>query len=512
MMGIRHLLRRRRHITGPHRDDGSMPMAILVSIIAMGLSTAVAPLIVTSITSTQTVGERTESINAANDGLDAAMAQMRAAATAAGAGVLTALPPCEITGAESADGLRYRVKITYYGLPVDPDDESTAKPMSCPPTDVPTRAVVTVTGTGSDGAPLVEGSGDTRTIEATYRFQRNVENVSGGAIRLASPTTDQLCMDSGSDPEPGTGVFLKVCKNGGSSEQRFSYTKDLNIKLMASESVDWPNGLCVDAPTPHKLKAPTAVYFQECLGRQARQQWSLDNGSRFEGTTDGVNMDSYCLNAGTPGTAGPIVIGDCSGDLGTSVFRPDPSAGAGGASSDTGQLVNFKQFSRCLDVTNFKVDSLYMIVWFCKQAPDGNVAWNQQWHIPAAATSKASAKAGQIRTSGTGNPGYCLKRPDVPGGLVTVKACSPSNDDNPPADLAWTVYGDTGYSVLNYSIVDSSGTYCLTPTDLTVANPETHSDGTAKVRTALCTSSHLQKWNAPPTYDRPKALSNTREN
>ena len=51
-------------------------------------------------------------------------------------------------------------------------------------------------------------------------------------------------------------------------------------------------------------------------------------------------------------------------------------------SAATGQLVNYQQFSRCLDVTNHLWNSDYMIVWFCKQAPDGTVPWNQKWTLP----------------------------------------------------------------------------------------------------------------------------------
>ncbi|MEV4639238.1 hypothetical protein AB0J80_17975 [Actinoplanes sp. NPDC049548] len=510
--------------TDPDRDRGSMPMAILVSVFAMGMTAAFAPLVVNSVTNTQTVSERTESIEAATDGLDAAMAQLRAASTAVAgaadpAGVLTSLPPCDIIGTETAvagtetpKGLRYRVKITYYGLPEDPADESTAKPMSCPPTEVPTRAVLTVTGTGSTKAALAAGAADTRTVEATYRFKRSTENIAGGAIRLATATTGTLCMDSGDNPDVGTPVYLKVCKKGGSAKQRFSYTKQLNIKLMQSESADWPDGLCVDVPTPHKTNSGKPAFFAKCLGRQARQQWSLDNGSEFQGTTDGVNLDGYCLNASTAGAAGTILLGGCTGDGTRNVWRPEPSAGAGAAGVETGQLVNYRQFSRCLDVTNHTPTYPYMIVWFCKQAPDGNVSWNQQWAMPTPAISTDTAKAGQIRTAGSGNPGYCLRRPDIAGGLVTMVPCLTANDAKPAPELAWKVYGDTGNPLTSFSIVDNSGNYCLTATDLTVANPETHTDGTAKVRTALCSLNHLQKWNAPPGFDDPKRLTGTREN
>jgi hypothetical protein len=76
--------------------------------------------------------------------------------------------------------------------------------------------------------------------------------------------------------------------------------------------------------------------------------------------------------------------------------------------------------------------------------------------------------------------------------------------------LKWTMFGDTGNYATSYRIVDSDGN-CLTPTDLSLANPDTHSDGTAKVKVAVCSGSELQKWNAPPNFNKPLVLTNTRE-
>ena len=39
----------------------------------------------------------------------------------------------------------------------------------------------------------------------------------------------------------------------------------------------------------------------------------------------------------------------------------------------------------------------------------------------------------------------------------------------------------------------------------------THDDGTAKVKVAPCTSSELQKWNAPANFNEPLVLTDTKE-
>ena len=83
-----------------------------------------------------------------------------------------------------------------------------------------------------------------------------------------------------------------------------------------------------------------------------------------------------------------------------------------------------------------------------------------------------------------------------------------------PADtgtgLIWTVYHDTGSYSTSYRIVDTAG-YCLTPTDLNAVPKDVHSDGTSKVKVAVCSSNELQKWNAPPNISNPTPLTDLRE-
>ena len=485
-------------------DGGSMPMAMLVSLVGMSLTAALVPVVVSQITSTRTVSGRTQALDAAQAGIDAALGQLRAA-TASGTptvGELERLPPCVMTGRQEADGLRYRVTVAYYGLPDDAADP-TPLLLDCPPLDVPVTATLTATGTGTPDDSPAAGDPDTRTIQATYTFKTNNENITGGAIQLASPTTNPLCMDGGTTP-----VTMQLCDAGGSSDQRFAYTPDLNIKLVLSGTSSVPEGQCLDAPLPHS--SGSSVELKPCLGRSARQQWSLDNGSNFRGTPNGVALDNFCISLRNAGLVGSqLMVGGCTGQQNQTVFRPQTGTGAGMASAATGQLVNYKQFSRCLDVTNHVWNSDYMIVWFCKQAPDGNVAWNQKWTLPTVVAPAVKTAPERIRTAGSGNPGACLRTPTSTTGWVTMSLCSLTGtltDDR----LKWTVYGNTGTYATSYRIVDSNDR-CLTPADLTVANPEVHGDGTAKLKVAPCTSSELQKWNAPANFNEPLVLTNTQE-
>ena len=492
-----------------HNDDrGSIPLAMLLGTVVMSLGAVMVPVVVSQSDNTTTVTVRSSAIEASRNGMDTVLGQIRAAA-----GDYRKLPPCELDGGTDD---RYHVAITYYALV-----GGVTTDLGCPPSGVPTTARLTATGTAGS-APGVD---NTRTLEATYNFKTTNENVNGGNIRLDQPTNPHLCMDAGGTRRPaaGTAVRMEPCErktdsNGQlvytiASDQRFTYLTDLTIKLVSSESTLFPKGLCLDAPMPRK--ANDIVTFEHCLGRVARQQWSLDDSSNFRSTSDGVNLDSFCLNRVTAQSSkdyNKLVIGSCGGGSDQRVWRPQAAVGAGMASSATNQLVNYKQFSRCIDVTNHDTTMSYMIVWFCKQAPNGDVSWNQRWTLPPLAVSEKTATAERIRTTGTGSPGVCLRSPrsTATNRYVTVTSCSapPAQPDrNLAADLQWRMFGDTGTYATSYTVVDVDGN-CLTPTDLTVTNPDTHSDGTAKTKVAKCDGSLLQKWNAPANLTDPDPITN----
>jgi len=516
MTGVKLRRRPLRQAGTDPSDRGSLPMALLITLVGMALSAGLVPIVLGQVTSTRTVSARTDALQAAQAGIDVAVGQLRSAGTA-GAGDLDALPPCEMSGS-AGSGSRYRVTIVYYRLAADetaePEPEPDSESCPNPPSEMPVSARLSSTG-GPAAAALAVGNPGTRTIEATYTFKTSNENISGGAIQLAQPATDPLCMDGGPDASPAAGTVVKMqrCKPGGSSDQRFAYTADLNIKLVGSETASEPAGMCLDVPYDPPRAIGAEVTFQPCLGPVARQQWSLNDSSNFSSTreTEAV-LNDFCLNiavAGTPDSK--IVLGQCGGGADRRIFRPQPGVGAGMASADTGQLVNYKQFSRCLDVTEFTPSRSYMIVWFCKQSPDRRVPWNQHWTYPDAVVSADQAEPERIRTVDAGNAGHCLRSPGTTAAdqYVTTVPCDETGTLTDPR-LKWVIYGDTGNYATSYRIVDSFG-YCLTPTDLRAAVRDTHVDGTAKAKVATCNRSELQKWNAPANLNQPLVLTDTRE-
>ncbi|MFC4058203.1 ricin-type beta-trefoil lectin domain protein [Planomonospora corallina] len=483
-------------------ERGSMPVALLLTLIGISLSALLVPVVLNQMSATRGVSERVQALHAAQTGIDVALGQIRAAKDKENNGLVERLPSCELSGGLPGSGetsLRYQVKIAY--LDVDGTD------LGCPPLDVPATARLTSTGAETAETAVGPGTAGTRTIEATYAFQTTNANIAGGAIPVAQPTTTPLCMDAGpaTSPADGTDLLMKPCKPGA-GEQQFVYTEDLGLKLVGSERPDdAPLGMCLDAGESQRTNA--AVEFQPCQDRRTpRQQWSLNDNSSFQGTSNGVTMNSYCFSLKSPGQAGSaVVLGSCGRAFDRNVFRPQAGVGTGMAGVATGQLVNFKQFSRCLDVTDFQVSRPYMIVWFCKQAPDGNVRWNQKWSFPKV-TAPAISATGRIRTVNDSNTGYCLRSPNSTAAnqYVTLTACNATG--SLPANLTWTVYGDTGDYTTSYRIMDAYGN-CLTPTDLDALKPDTHSDGTSKAKVAACGSSELQKWNAPANLNRPLPLT-----
>ncbi len=194
-------------------------------------------------------------------------------------------------------------------------------------------------------------------------------------------------------------------------------------------------------------------------------------------------------------------------------WQPEAAVGAGAASAASGQLVNFNQFGRCLDVPNQNISYVdpngtsYLIIWPCKQAPVAtNVAWNQRWALPGAGI--VNGANGSISTN-YANAGtlYCLQSPlsTASGKYVFEEVCPKTLDSS----VKWTVYRDTGSYSTSYVIKDSSG-YCLQPTDPTV-DYFPQGNGISKSIVAVCNGSTLQKWNAPANLLSPTPLKDIGE-
>jgi hypothetical protein len=276
----------------------------------------------------------------------------------------------------------------------------------------------------------------------------------------------------------------------------------------------------VYAVTPHA--AGRALVFQPCPAAGGTinplYQWSLDNSSFLKSTSATRTVENYCASLTTANRNDSAVqLGACSSNTAVNVWRFDAGVGAGMAGEETYQLVNYAQFSRCLDVTSRNTGSTYMIAWFCKQDPNGVVDWNQTWYHPVP-VAPAVEKHGVIYII-TGGTRYCLRSPlqatTTSWVTVTSTGCPQTNTASLAGiskNLLWNVRRDTGTYTTSYRIEDSSG-FCLQPTDLRtgVRNVDLHADGTSKVKVATCSRTELQKWNAPPDISSSSPITDIHE-
>jgi hypothetical protein len=273
--------------------------------------------------------------------------------------------------------------------------------------------------------------------------------------------------------------------------------------------------MCLDAgPDPNNNDPVT---FQPCGGNTLpQQQWNINDSSNLEGTIatgdDAGELSDKCLNIKNPNVDGsPVVVGNSCGGPYNNVhtFSLDPTVGAGAASGATGQVVNFSQFGRCMDITEFKVDYGYMIVWPCKQAPDpDDVGWNQKFTIPVI---PAGAQFGEDAVvSRNGSTRYCLSSPGTVGrySYPTMKSCPTTLTP----EYKWKYYGRTGVYATSYILVDYKGN-CLAPTDPADDPPDFYPKGLniSKITLGTCDGSTLQKWNAPANLLQPLPLKDIGE-
>ncbi|GIM88252.1 ricin-type beta-trefoil lectin domain protein [Paractinoplanes toevensis] len=494
------------------RDEGSMPLAMLVVTVVLALSATLVPIVVRQIKNTVNYDQRAAALDAAQAGLDVMMARVRAASDAVQNGYLENLPPCTMSGTTGATGgtitSAYTVTVTYR----DKDGNTIT---SCAVYDVPTTAIVQSAGTNGTV---------TRTLTATYVFSTSNTNIPGGRIKIASSTLGDQCLDAGAaaSPAAGTAVLVQTCN--GSSQQQFGYTPDLYLKLVSSESSTATSGMCLFSNST-RVSGTTPVVFQACpTVRTTNFQWALDGSSVFHATTSASKSDgSFCMNIKTPGSVADhtVLLAGCGATSNKNVWYSAPGVGAGMAGDSTNQLVNYKQFSRCLDVTSKSTSATYMIAWFCKQDPGALVDFNQQWVHPVPvlpAISKSgpiivnNTSANSNANNGSANNNYCLKSPGIVTSTswATVVSCKDAATQAQET-LTWTVYHDTGDYGTSYRIMDYKG-YCLQPTEQGsgVAN-DFHGDGTSKVKVATCSTADIQKWNAPANIDQPTPLVNLTE-
>jgi hypothetical protein len=522
------------------KDRGSLPLAMLLTIVGIGITGLIGNTVLGQITTTRYDGDRAAAIDAAQSGIETGLAELRALPVNSTNDALLTSLPCATTGTTSPDLTltgavsparpgRFSVNVYYLTAapPSDTDAETWAKAnrLGCAiiggTTVAPMYALLAATGTS--GA-------ETRTVTATYLFQsRTKPNVPGGTIKVYNSDQCLTAPRNATDLIPlavNTPLVLATCA-ASDPRQNFTYNPTLQVELKGSEgTTNFPHGACLQAVnTDH-----TAVVFADCDPTATRftQVWSLNNRDNFEGTTDGVNTDGKCFNVDWTQVPPAVVInnviagnankvantaGDgtdgtpCSGISGDytkyKTFFPDPSAGTGAAGDVTKQLVNYNEFGRCLDVTANNVASTFLVVFPCKQAPNKVIQWNQVWFLPTV-PSGATASTGRVYLIGSdGVTTYCLTSPGsaAAGLYIRVNACTLSAAI--AANQTWTRRVFTGVNQNSYRIESTYGTtasapFCMEPSPTDYWDQFTAMQ-ISKLVLSACDGTSLEKWNASPS-------------
>jgi len=515
----------RRAISRPAGDRGSLPMAMLLIIVGLSISGLLASAVAAQITGTRATVHSSESLDAAQSGIDVALGQIRLAVTD-GAGDPAKLPCGPLTGSvNAATDQTYTVTIHYLRTqpPAGDVDWAQLNKMACAGSylsgaETPVYVLLSSTGRALDTG----GTTAARTVTATYTLHsESRENVAGGLIHVLGQNNPDLCFSAPSaTPGPGAPLTLRVC-DSNDDKQKFAYVSNLNLVLVSSRA-DGSPGMCLDAAPVHGEQ----VVFRPCADPTVeRQQWSLNDRANFEGTRNAARNEQ-CFHVVTPGIAGSTIVlhatandppgvsqydRACLQDYTiTRSFQPEAAVGTGGAGASNNQLVNFQQFGRCFDVSGNNVHERYMVIWPCKQSPNGVVQWNQVWHLPAVPDGDSSAPGIIWLHSDQDNRTYCLTSPGTvnpPGynpdtaSYPKLEVCDPAAPATPAT--TWTRRSATGVFATAYRIETTYGappgtTWCLAPTDVARDHWATGNNDVSKGTLAVCDGSRSQKWNADP--------------
>jgi ricin-type beta-trefoil lectin protein len=491
------------------RDDGSLPLAMLVVIVGVGLATLTLNTMVRGASDTNGAIGRSAALLAARSGLSSALASLRAAGATGNLGSISALPcsvnqAAQVTGTISTKDGSYATTVWY--LKSDPTQQTSAwvqtNGVTCPTALLQTPRWAYVVAVGSS-----TGGRYKRTLIGTYQFKlRAMGNMPGGQIRVyrIPSATQDYCL-TGSPATAGAALTMSVCATNADGttvdKQKFGYMDDLTIKLMSADPTLYPNGLCAQAGVAEA--AGQQLKLQDCGSTtNIAQQWVFDSASNFKGTSNGLTTNNVCWNIVTASQT--LVLNDSNGTLNHDPTRAcgftttnyqswnvTADAGSGAAGAESGQLVNFKQFGKCLD---FNYSGVNNWAFPCKQSlnvlsPDMSQVWNETWTVPDDGTT------GLVYTTRPdGVTKQCMKAPSTGQTLVTMATC-PASAAVAAASFLWWSRGAKAAVYDEKYRIEGTGTWagrCLAPL------PTGSTVQADWVGLAACTGDNLQKWDAVP--------------
>jgi hypothetical protein len=552
-----------RLANGSQESGVAMLSAILFMIIMAGLGTVIVGTILGQVTPTYNDQKQTQTVYAAQAGMQAALGRFRTATLTDSSGVVqvdattgatigdpTKLP-CSIEGdvdpSGANDGLTYKVTITYYYS--DPTFQSSSWQTS-PANQIP--CVVGTAGASGSGVqvtsahpvryallssvgagPALPGTTDAstgnRALGAVYQFKATTVNIAGGLINDYNDG-GAYCLEAAAAMAGQTISFVPAsqCTAANSALELWSYGSDYEIKL-ASTTVNAAAGLCITGPTGANATTTTATQnalLEPCIAATPTtgttrwsQLWSWFGDNTWQGSNPAINaLGSYYLSwqGSVSGALLQVSTSESNG------FSPSTAVGAGAAGHGNEEIVNYKEFGRCMDIADQQVSEDMLISYPCKQDPTNagkNITWNQKFYYNGglnepATTSWVPGSGQLIVNSNTPSGGraipataatmpsssqYCIITAGYPatkpvsGTTVMATPCTTGTQDT-----EWTrVYSAATYGQsYTFTTTTSAGVLlCLQP------NSGSLYKGWSILNVATCdTTSLAQKWNAPPNY------------
>lgn len=479
------------------QDDSGAAMVIVLTlmILIIGITVSVTTTLVNQGPAVYQAERGTQTIYAAQSGLQVALGQIR---TAAGAPYGNpALLPCTLDGALDPDdeASRYNVTIRYYRAG-DPTNQTeawrTTNKLTCTAsglTQSPYYALLQATGTGASVPGLADDFGD-RTVQAVYTFKVTNVNIPGGRINSFA---GNHCLSAVTATD-GAKIRFRTnaqCTSDGDAKTKWVYDTNYQIKL-ASTLTTTP--LCITGPISGTTTQDAQL--KPCLTNAARwnQLWSWTGDYSWKGQKNPISggNSNFCL---APTNSAISLDGqflqtrtacDANGK-----FSPTAEAGAGAASKATNQIVNYKQFGRCMDVTGENINATYQIAYPCKQDPTGTgneLNWNHKWYYNEPPVGATQSPKQQIIVKYQETTNYCLESPaaGVSPAYPTFKICSAGENRQ-----KWIRVGNTGTYGTSYLFIDyANRCAAVAPTDTF--------NGWSKIVVTACSTALEQKWNAPP--------------
>ncbi len=483
-------------------ERGSAILTVFIFVILMlGISASLAALLVAQPSAVYTAERTTNTIYAAQAGLQASLGQLRTAVVA-GKGEKSRLP-CSTSGIAvkgSVDGTTasaaYEVRIRYFTTDPTPQPDSwrwnAANAIPCSgtaPSTVPRYALLRSTGVGATVAGLKDGEGD-RTVEAIYIFDVIDVNIPGGPILDGAKA---FCLEAAS-ATAGAKISWRAV-SGCTNDALTSWVYDTDYKLKLASSIAGVQ-LCITDPLDRTKETPPGTTTREAVlqvcdtgaGRW-RQLWSWEGSQSWQGQKDPytAGKSGSCLAYSSAASGQRLQVRpSCNGS-----FAPDLAVGPGASSKATNQIVNYLEFGRCFDVTNENITWSYMINYPCKQDPTGTgneLRWNHKFYYNEPTGGIGLSAPQTITVKDAGGTVYCLQASanNATPAYTVFRACTGG------ANQKWVRAGDTGDYKSSYLFTDTFGR-CLDvdPTDL-------FAGFVSKVVMSACNGGLSQKWNAPP--------------